>query len=335
MEAESRKILKEIENFLLTITNESSNNARRKKKRQYAADKKNEKANGTISSILNNNDLGTVENYAIFTGENAFAVSFDQYGELVEKYDALIKNDEISKELNDEEKVLWDDLKDKDKFDIWVSWKKYPEFKESRDEDFFNKGSFLMSQISKNFDSNAHKETITKVMKDKFENLLMYNEIRNLNLKKELKKEGYEYFDVEGKYGNLENSIFVYNIPIEKVEELSGKFGQESFVYAKLNEQKDSYDIGLYFMKLTDEEKDRLLAKFIDNPSYEIEENIPYEKEKSAKFPIHMDKDEKEDFTKVKGSKKTDNVKFTYNFENKSDLKGYKAKLYEILKSEM
>lgn len=297
-----------------------------------------DKENRAIVSILKNDRLNSVKSYAIFTGENPFAMSFNLYGELVEKYDELICDKIIGENLNNREKRLWSELTDKDRLDIWKEWKKnYPDFKKSNNEEY-SKGSFLISQISEDFDSENYRDEIIEVMKRDFVNkFLSYNKERNELLKKELSADGYVLYDVVGKYGSLENSIFVCNISREKVEELSNKFGQESYIYAELNKLGDGYTVISYKTVLSEKEKDRLLTEYINNPAYVIEEKLTYEQGNEVEQIIYLDKDTNDNFTEIKGGKNTKAFKFTYLFKEERNLSifGIKRGIFEIMKTTM
>lgn len=73
------------------------------------------------------------------------------------------------------------------------------------------------------------------------EDLPTNNEERTQLLYKSLDEEGFDYIKVDGYYNEAEHSVIVYNILCIEAQEISRKFGQESFFWA------DSVGIGLYF----------------------------------------------------------------------------------------
>ena len=62
------------------------------------------------------------------------------------------------------------------------------------------------------------------------------NPARKNSLLYQLKLGYYAYFCVKGKYGSKEDSLIVYNIPLQDVEYLCKRYGQESFIFISFKE---------------------------------------------------------------------------------------------------
>lgn len=56
-----------------------------------------------------------------------------------------------------------------------------------------------------------------------------HNEELNEQLEKDIRR--WKFVKVKGKYGNVERSFFIYDMPLGKAKELADKYQQESFIY--------------------------------------------------------------------------------------------------------
>lgn len=60
------------------------------------------------------------------------------------------------------------------------------------------------------------------------------NKERLINLKADLKSDGFGYRAIKGMYETLENSVFIPNMTIKKGKEIASKYEQESFIFGKI-----------------------------------------------------------------------------------------------------
>lgn len=76
------------------------------------------------------------------------------------------------------------------------------------------------------------------------------NEKRNGMLTSFLKSKQYLFYQVKGKYGNIEHPLMVYNVSLEDMKTIGHTFDQESFIYAEIdNEQGQPHVTFSYYKK--------------------------------------------------------------------------------------
>lgn len=70
------------------------------------------------------------------------------------------------------------------------------------------------------------------------------NEKRRTDLLAYLSTAHYRYFKVKGQYGNKENSLIIYNIPLDDTLKIGDKFGQESVIWCHLDYNEETNEGG-------------------------------------------------------------------------------------------
>jgi Protein of unknown function (DUF3293) len=64
------------------------------------------------------------------------------------------------------------------------------------------------------------------------------NKKRNKNLSKDLRGLGYGFYQIEGKYGNIEKPFVIPNIKLEDLIKLGRQYKQESVIFVQKQEEK-------------------------------------------------------------------------------------------------
>lgn len=67
-----------------------------------------------------------------------------------------------------------------------------------------------------------------------------------------LKNDHYKWLIAAGKYGNTENSVVVFNISLDKLSEIAGRYEQTSFIYCYPVDEKIQFD---YYKKKNPKQK--------------------------------------------------------------------------------
>ena len=127
-----------------------------------------------------------------------------------------------------------------------------------------------------------------------------------------LKQGHYAWQPVQGKYGSIENSKIVFNVPLDEAKMLGLKFGQQSFIYGRKEDGKTLFD--LYY--INEQQDDYDLVETQDTYDKVLGDDYYTKIDKNHKFsvPFEYFNESCENFNKIINEQKKKSDKYNKNF---------------------